>query len=173
MIKDGCTPRIAILSVDTASAVGLRQLLRQYHDVKAEIVENVQDLVSYSSVLIDSESLVAQVDSLCSFRDKLTLFGRGKPLDTTLNESELIDALGALVERVQQRAEEDCSQALSQREVEVLRCVAQGYTNKETADHLNISINTVLTHRRNIQAKLGIRSTSALSVYAAINGLIT
>lgn len=174
MIKDSCTPpRIAIMSSDTAAAVGLRQLLRQYHDVRADILTNAHDLSSYLCVIVDTDMLVSQVDALYPMRDKMVLMGKGKQLDTTLNESELIDALGAIVERVQQRAEEDCAPSLSLREVEVLRCVANGFTNKETADRLNISINTVLTHRRNIQAKLGIRSTSALSVYAAINGLLS
>ncbi|MCC8039359.1 MAG: helix-turn-helix transcriptional regulator [Bacteroidales bacterium] len=172
MLKDGCTIRFAILSVDTATGVGLRQLLRQYHDVRADLLDPTHDLTGYECVLIDVESLSECVDTLYALRDKVVIFGRGKQLDTSLNESELIDQLGAIVERVQQRAEEDCGPSLSQREVEVLRCVARGYTNKETADRLNISINTVLTHRRNIQAKLGIRSTSALSVYAAINGLL-
>lgn len=61
---------------------------------------------------------------------------------------------------------------ISQREREVIREVAAGYTNKEIADRLCISINTVTTHRKNISAKLGIRSSSGLSLYAMLNGLI-
>ena len=44
--------------------------------------------------------------------------------------------------------------------------------NKEIADNLGISINTVLTHRKNLTAKLGIRSVSGLSFYAMMNGII-
>lgn len=62
---------------------------------------------------------------------------------------------------------------LSQREIDVLCLLAKGLTNKEIADRLFISINTVLTHRKNISAKLGIRSISGLSVYAIMNGYIT
>ena len=61
---------------------------------------------------------------------------------------------------------------LTQREIDVLRLVAKGYTNKEIAEHLFISTNTVLSHRKNISAKLGIRSVSGLSVYAMMNGYI-
>ncbi len=61
---------------------------------------------------------------------------------------------------------------LSQRETDVIREIARGKTNKEIADRLNISVNTVLTHRKNISQKLGIRSASGLSLYALMNALI-
>ncbi len=64
------------------------------------------------------------------------------------------------------------SATLSQRERDVLRQIASGKTNKEIADVLNISINTVITHRKNLSAKLGIRSASGLSLYALMNGYI-
>ncbi len=61
---------------------------------------------------------------------------------------------------------------LSDREIEVLRCVAQGLMNKEIADKLNISINTVITHRKNINRKTGIKSVAGLTVYAIMQGII-
>ena len=62
---------------------------------------------------------------------------------------------------------------LTKREIEVLQLVVEGHINKEIADILNISFNTVLTHRKNITSKLGIKSISGLSVYAMMNGLIS
>lgn len=62
---------------------------------------------------------------------------------------------------------------LTQREITVLQLVVEGLINKEIADRLNISINTVLTHRKNITAKLGIKSVSGLSVYAIMNGIVS
>ncbi len=62
--------------------------------------------------------------------------------------------------------------SLTQREKDVLRLIATGLTNKEIADELNISVNTVITHRKNVTQKLGIRSASGLSLYALMNGLI-
>ena len=62
--------------------------------------------------------------------------------------------------------------ALSEREKEVIISLVQGTSNKEIADHLFISINTVITHRRNIARKLQIHSPAGLTIYAIINGLV-
>lgn len=61
---------------------------------------------------------------------------------------------------------------LSAREVEVLSLVVQGLINKEIADRLHISLATVITHRKNITEKLGMRSVSALTIYAVMNGYV-
>lgn len=62
---------------------------------------------------------------------------------------------------------------ISQREKEVLRLVALGMTNREIADRLFISAHTVITHRKNITAKLGIKTIAGLTVYAVMNKLIS
>ncbi len=62
---------------------------------------------------------------------------------------------------------------LSDRELEVLKEVSKGYANKEIADRLHISINTVITHRKNITEKLEIKTIAGLTVYALINNLIS
>ena len=61
---------------------------------------------------------------------------------------------------------------LSAREKEILVCVAKGMLNKEIADLYNISIYTVITHRKNITRKTGIKSVAGLTVYAILNNLI-
>ncbi len=61
---------------------------------------------------------------------------------------------------------------LSQREKEILICVAKGMLNKEIADLYNISIYTVITHRKNITRKTGIKTVAGLTVYALLNSLI-
>ena len=66
----------------------------------------------------------------------------------------------------------DDSCALSDREIDVLKAVALGYANKEIANQLFISINTVITHRKNITRKLGIKTISGLTVYALMNHII-
>lgn len=64
------------------------------------------------------------------------------------------------------------SESLSDREKDVIVALVQGMANKEIADHLCISINTVITHRRNIARKLQIHSPAGLTIYAIINGLV-
>ncbi len=61
---------------------------------------------------------------------------------------------------------------LSEREREIVKAVAKGLSNKEIADILCISTNTVTTHRRNIATKLDIRNPAGLTIYAIVNGLI-
>lgn len=61
---------------------------------------------------------------------------------------------------------------ISQREREVLVLLAKGLSNKEVADRLNISINTAITHRRNLSSKLGIRSIAGLSLFAYTHGML-
>ena len=61
---------------------------------------------------------------------------------------------------------------LSAREIEVLVLITKGLINKEIADKLNISLTTVITHRKNITEKLGIKSVSGLTIYAVMNGYI-
>jgi regulator of cell morphogenesis and NO signaling len=62
--------------------------------------------------------------------------------------------------------------ALSDREKDVIISLVQGMSNKEIADHLCISVNTVITHRRNIARKLQIHSPAGLTIYAIVNGLV-
>ena len=63
-------------------------------------------------------------------------------------------------------------EALSDREKDVIISLVQGMSNKEIADHLCISTNTVITHRRNIARKLQIHSPAGLTIYAIVNGLV-
>lgn len=66
----------------------------------------------------------------------------------------------------------DKSEVLSQREKDIIACVAKGMSNKEIADALFLSVHTVTTHRRNIASKLRIHSASGLTIYAIVNKLI-
>jgi DNA-binding CsgD family transcriptional regulator len=63
--------------------------------------------------------------------------------------------------------------SLSAREIEVLKLVARGHINKHIADTLSISLHTVISHRKNITSKLGIKTVSGLTMYAMLNGLIS
>ena len=69
-------------------------------------------------------------------------------------------------------AENEDGETLTERERQIVACVVRGLTNREVAEHLFISINTVLTHRRNISRKLDIHSVSGLTIYAIVNGIV-
>lgn len=70
------------------------------------------------------------------------------------------------------KVEESSDNVLSEREKEIIVQVVKGLSNKEIAEVLFISVNTVMTHRRNISRKLQIRSAAGLTIYAIVNGLV-
>ena len=83
-------------------------------------------------------------------------------------EKKLISALKTTSDKEQ----DDNSNELSARECEILTAVAKGKTNKEIADEFNLSIHTVISHRKNISHKLGINSIAGLTIYAVMNKLL-
>ena len=70
-------------------------------------------------------------------------------------------------------AETNPENRLSERECDIVRCVVRGMANKEIAAQLFISLNTVLTHRKNISRKLNIHSVAGLTIYAIAAGLVS
>ena len=77
------------------------------------------------------------------------------------------------ISRMQQRGVDDSYDLLTDREREVLQLVAEGQTNKEVANQLNISLTTVETHRTHILQKLGLHSVPELILYAVRKGIIS
>ncbi len=76
---------------------------------------------------------------------------------------------GAFKPSIEQKNQD---KGLTNREIEVVKLVALGFANKEIADKLFISTHTVISHRKNITEKLGVKSISGLTVYAIINNYI-
>ena len=85
------------------------------------------------------------------------------------SESKVEEIISKCFNEPQHTSEQE---ELSDREKDILISVVKGMSNKEIADHHNISIHTVITHRRNIGRKLGIHSASGLTVYAILNKLV-
>ncbi len=79
---------------------------------------------------------------------------------------------GKTVNADQEDAGSNADEQLSDREKEVVACVARGLSNKDIADKLFLSVNTVTTHRRNIARKLHIHSAAGLAIYAIVNKLV-
>ena len=87
------------------------------------------------------------------------------------NYARIIQKLKSAMEESSQSPKSDLNE-LSGRERDILAAVAKGLTNKEIADEFNISVYTVISHRRNISQKLGINSIPGLTVYAIMNKLV-
>ena len=87
------------------------------------------------------------------------------------NSARIIQKLKNAMEENAENPKSDINE-LSTRERDILTAVAKGKTNKEIADEFNISIYTVISHRRNISQKLGINSIPGLTVYAIMNKLV-
>lgn len=101
-------------------------------------------------------------------------------LNVCQTEKALVKALLAVhqkghphgVPHQEKRMELAHERVLSSREVEVAILLAKGYINKEIADRLNISVTTVITHRKNIMEKLRARSLADIIIYVVMNGLV-
>ena len=87
------------------------------------------------------------------------------------DQNQIVEKVRAVINSFQPEKNTSLA-ALTDRETEILKLVALGNANKEMADKLNISTHTVVTHRKNITEKLGIKSISGLTVYAILNKII-
>ena len=88
-------------------------------------------------------------------------------------KENIINKIQLLLDRRDQRDSETPSMKLSPRETTIVRLVSMGLTNRQIAEKLFLSAHTVMTHRKNISGKLGIKSVSGLTVYAIVNNIIT
>lgn len=88
------------------------------------------------------------------------------------NKQKVLNKIINLINSSDDTINQNDSIDLSNREIDVLVCVAKGMTNKDISDILNISVHTVITHRKNIVRKTGIKSVSGLTVYALLNNLV-
>lgn len=71
-----------------------------------------------------------------------------------------------------EQVETEKSNELSRREKEVLLLVSRGLSNKELADKLSVSIHTIISHRKNISEKIGIKTASGMAMYAVFKKII-
>ena len=176
----------AIVSSATLSAIGLRCILQSCFESEACIYSSSQEFLNahperYDGYFVSAEMYVRCADFLLPRKLRVVLLTDEKIAEayelpaicTRTSEEELIEATDRCIELIGKNNEVSFShEELTPRETDVLRCVAKGLLNKEIADELHISINTVLTHRKNVTAKLGIKTVSGLCLYAMMNGLI-
>ena len=187
--------RIIVIHSSDLLRKGLVSIIRtscQYEVIELSSIEELQDYTKLSDliiVLVVQESCLTQetrnlIDPLKN-RNIVKLVGittadsdnmPAYPLDERMDINVRADVL---LSRIAHLAKNDIGKnkpavtaGLTDREQEVLKLVALGYINKEIADTLSISIHTVISHRKNIVEKLGIRTISGLTVYAVLNGMV-
>ncbi|WP_289857991.1 LuxR C-terminal-related transcriptional regulator [uncultured Muribaculum sp.] len=173
---------IIVFLDDTLQAIGLQSLLLDYFGctvVRCRCMSEVEAADCANAIIITSGNKFCNAFEFFSPRRSRVVIVSDIASETSISANEdegtIVELLGAALEKQKKTRLETpaTSQALSHREENVLGLIARGYINKEIADMLEISINTVLTHRKNIMTKLGIRSVSGLSLYALMNGYVT
>ena len=188
-------PKIAIIDPNTLSALGLKAILQNVMPIMevdtfgsfAELTANEPE--SYFHYFVAMNIVLENKVFFSEHRRKTIVLTLS--LDTTsqlsdfhslcinVPESELIRSLLVL----EQHAHKDGKnmppmpkilqqKILSDREIEVMSLIVQGFINKEIAERLNIGLATVITHRKNIMDKLGLKSVSALTIYAVMHGYV-
>lgn len=188
--------KIAIAEPSSMLRVGLEQMLRELPD--AEVVFSTDNLGSlYSRINAIHPDVLIVNPLLFDYAKRATLRAEFDQLPnlrivglvTSYLESQHQRQFAGIIElnddfqrirstlhQVANTIHNDDDEAdtdpLSDREKDVLVCLSKGLKNNEIADQLNISVHTVITHRKNIVRKTGIKSVAALTVYAILNNLI-
>jgi DNA-binding NarL/FixJ family response regulator len=188
-------PKIAIIDPNTLSALGLKNILQNIIPIMtvdnygsfSELVANSPDdyfhYFTAMNVVLENMSFFQEHKRktivLTLSLDTMSQLSDFKCLCTNVPEAELIRSILALQQHAHGHGEHMPpmpnilkQKILSDREIEVMSLIVQGYINKEIADKLNIGLATVITHRKNIMEKLGMKSVSALTIYAVTHGYV-
>ena len=188
--------KILIAETSPIISTGLTSFFENMnHIMVASVVDNIEDLqdkiiIHNPDVLIINPMMLGytignffkqmsqnypninRVALVTSYVDKNILKYFKEIIELNDNKQKVISKILNLLNNNDETASQNESVDLSNREVDVLVCVAKGMTNKDISDMLNISVHTVITHRKNIVKKTGIKSVSGLTVYALLNNLV-
>ena len=189
-------PKMAIVCANSLTVLGLKQLLQSVMPMmEVDVYASVEELCdhqpeSYIHYFVDISILLASrpfflerarhTIVLTTSADHAAQLPEFHCLCVTVPEKQLVRNLLILQQQGHKNGRNMPDNAqmarsrsvLSPREIEVLSLVAKGLINKEIADKLNIGLTTVITHRKNIVEKLGLRSVSSLTIYAVMNGYV-
>lgn len=173
-----------IFGPDSITTIGLKYLLREYFEIDAITINQPLDNDSFCDssqmylIITTSQLFASNLDFFIPRRSRTIILSEEDSDDTFIinihcDESTIINKIEQIIASINIPSESMRQSSLTQREIDVLRLIAKGYINKEIAEKLNISFNTVLSHRKNITTKLGIKSASGLGFYAIMNGYIS
>ena len=188
-------PKIAIIDPKTLSALGLKAILQNVmpimtvdifgslSELQANEPESYFHYFTAMSVVVENMAFFTENKRktivLTLSLDTMSQLSDFKCLCVNVPEPELVRSLLMLEQHAHGKGEHLppmpailSQKILSDREIEVMSLIVQGYINKEIADKLNIGLATVITHRKNIMDKLGMKSVSALTIYAVMHGYV-
>ncbi|MDR2449298.1 MAG: LuxR C-terminal-related transcriptional regulator [Prevotellaceae bacterium] len=165
--------RLSTLHVEVFEVSDMEQLKNSLGWQKPDVLMvNPSFLDGFSLQQIKKEANSDQLRCIAlqsALADSSTL----KAYDEVVSIYDSADQIKEKLTKIIHEPEEDRRhESLSGREKEVIVCVIKGMTNKQIADELRLSTHTVITHRRNISAKLQIHSTAGLTIYAIVNKLV-
>lgn len=161
--------------------VGTFDDLAHFHE-RAPLLE--PDMILIDPAIFDFQKRMAVHSLLCGMPEVALVaiihgFIEPEALKQYNGVLHIFDDNRKIIRQLRQAAENRPTEAetgdnyeLTDRENEILISVAKGMTNKEIADTHNISVHTVISHRKNISRKTGIKTVSGLTVYALLNNLI-
>lgn len=176
LIAEGLRVMLAQSEFEVVALVSdMRQMLERFLSYEADIVVLGSQVVwgqkqglRYTHPELQNVALVMLSTTVCDEEYVRQMDGVMNIYDQA---EQIVRKLHSAVEQSQTNPYSD-SHELSERERDVLVLVAKGLANKEIADSLNISIHTVISHRKNIAHKTGIKSVAGLTVYALLNNLL-
>ena len=154
----------AMLNKDVKDDFSIGQYEQHHSDVQEKLDDLKKLLMTYLPPQCDQRLIHAALGELFTLETDLRKH-------TVIEDRILIPAVTRL-ENLSEGESATPGDKLSAREIEILSGVAQGLLNKEIASKLNISIHTVITHRKNIARKTGIKTIAGLTAYAILNNLI-
>jgi DNA-binding NarL/FixJ family response regulator len=141
------------------------------------IVIGLHEFQHWSGLFISKPELLEKTILLeGAYKDGLIQTVSTSDVQASLHLMEDRDSLIAKIRNLLDRRDKDperLSMELSPREITIVRLVSMGLTNREIAEKLFLSAHTVMSHRKNINSKLGIKSISGLTIYAIVNNIIT
>ncbi len=151
--------------------------IQSYKDL--EILKTIKKSVLFVDVVLESELLENRIKLLNNGNVVVAIVSSNKITDYLFPFKEIISVndydstVNKKLDRIfPSEAAKDSRSVLTKREEDILKNVAQGLSSQEIADKLFISRHTVVTHRKNICGKLGIKTVSGLTLYALVNKII-
>lgn len=132
----------------------------------------IQNREKEFSLLKKNSPNTSWVALVYNFFDQQVLSSFDTSIHITDQPGKIVDIVTRLSDSTVQNVDDDDHEQLSEREIEVLKLIVAGLSNKEIAEKLFISIHTVVSHRKNISQKTGIKSQAGLTIYAISNKII-